>query len=118
MALDLLTQFRGWLSSILVPSFRPYWEAKKLHEGSPHGLFMRGMGLYRELTPAEIDAAVRCPRLSRAVELYEQCIARESREGRSLNHGLALHQLGQVWHRQGKLDAAQKTYHDALNILE
>lgn len=118
MIANLLTQFRGWLSSKLVPWFTPYWEAKKLHEGSPHGLFLRGKGLYRDLTPAEIEAATRCPRLARAIQLYEECIAREHSAGRLLNHGMALLQLGLVRHRQGKLDAAQQAYEGALAILE
>lgn len=118
MIAKLLTQLRGWLNSKLIPWFTPYWEARKLHEGSPHGLFSRGNGLYRALTSAEVEAAANCPRLARAVQLYEECLAREQSEGRPLNFGIALHQLGLVRHRQGKLDAAEKAYEGALDILE
>lgn len=115
MIANLLTQFRGWLGSKLVPWFTPYWEAKKFHEGSPHGLF--GRGFYHALTPDEIAVAAQCPRLARAIELYQECITREKNAGRLLNQGIALHQLGLVLHRQGKLDAASKVYEDALALL-
>jgi tetratricopeptide (TPR) repeat protein len=118
MIVNLLTQFQGWLSSRLVPWFTPYWEAKKLHEGSPHGLFTKGKGLYSALTSAEIEAAARCPRLDKAIRLYMECADRERDAGRVLNYGMALHQIGLVRHRQGKLDTAQKAYEDALAILE
>jgi len=116
MIKQLLTQFRGWLSSKLVPSFAPYWEAKKLHEGSPHGLFPRTF--YHALSAQEIQAAYRCPRLARAITLYEGCIERENSAGRHLNEGIALHQLGLVLHRQGKLVAARQAYEQAIGILE
>lgn len=116
MSRDLLTQLRGWISSKCVPWFAPYWEAKKLHEGSPHGLFPRDF--YHALSSEEILAAERCPRLQRAIELYRECIDRERSAGRVLNEGIALHQLGLVLHRQGKLGAAREAYEKALNILE
>jgi tetratricopeptide (TPR) repeat protein len=118
MTANILTQFRGWLSSKIVPWFTPYWEAKKLHEGSPHGLFTKGKGLYRALTPSEIEAAVLCPRLDRAIRLYMECADRERSAGRVLNCGMALHQIGLVRHRQGKLITAQEAYEDALALLE
>jgi hypothetical protein len=116
MIANLLTKFRGWLSSKTITWYAPYWEAKNLHEGSPHGLFTRGKGMYRDLTSAEVQAAARCPRLARALELYQECIDRERRAGRVLNQGMALHQLGLLLHRQGKLADAQKAFEDALCI--
>lgn len=118
MIANLLTQFRGWLSSKTVSWFAPYWEAKRLHERSPHGLFTKGKGLYRALTPADIESAAHCPRLARAIELYRECVDRERSAGRVFNHGMALHQLGLVWHRQGKIEKAQRAYEEALAILE
>ena len=118
MLTRLLTTLQSWLSAKLIPWYAPYWNAKKLHEGSPHGLFTRGKGLYRSLTAAEIEAAARCPRLARAVELYEECIDRERSEERVLNHGIALHQLGLLLHRQGRLGEARGAYEDALAVLE
>jgi len=118
MTTKFLTQLRGWFASKLVPWFTPYWEAKKLHEGSPHGLFTKGKGLYRDLTPLEIEDAAHCPRLARAIQLYQECVEREKDAERLLNHGMALHQIGLVRHRQGKLDTAQKAYEDALALLE
>jgi tetratricopeptide (TPR) repeat protein len=112
----LLTQFSGWLSSKTVPWFAPYWEAKKLHEGSPHGLFPRTF--FHALSAQEIQEADRCPRLARAITLYEECIEREKSAGRHLNEGIALHQLGLVLHRQGKLVAARQAYEQAIGILE
>ncbi len=108
-------QLRGWLASKLVPWFTPYWEAKKLHEGSPHGPFIRSF--YHALSIEEIQAAQRCPRLEKAIRLYQECIERERSAGRSINEGIALHQLGLVLHRQGKLVAARQAYEHALDIL-
>lgn len=116
MIKHLLTRFRGWLSSKLVPSFAPYWEAKKLHEGSPHGLFPRTF--YHTLSDQEIQAADCCPRLAKAITLYQECIERERSAGRHLNEGIAFHQLGLVLHRQGKLVAASQAYEHAIGILE
>ena len=116
MIKGMLTQFRGWISSKTVPWFAPYWEAKKLHEGSPHGLFPRAF--YHSLSAQEIQEANHCPRLARAITLYEICIEREKSAGRYFNEGIALHQLGLVLHRQGKLAAARKAYEQAIGILE
>ncbi len=116
MIKQLLTQFHGWLNSKTVSWFTPYWEAKKLHEGSPHGLFSRTY--YHALTEEEIEAASCCQRLKRAITLYQECIERERNAGRVLNEGIALHQLGLVLHRQGNLAAARKSYEHAIGILE
>jgi tetratricopeptide (TPR) repeat protein len=116
MIKQILTQFRGWISSKSVPWFAHYWEAKKLHEGSPHGLFLRTY--YHALSAQEIEEAEHCPRLARAIALYEECVQREQSAGRFLNEGVALHQLGLVLHRQGRLVAASKAYNQAISILE
>jgi tetratricopeptide (TPR) repeat protein len=111
-----MTQLRGWLSSKLYPWFAPYWEAKKLHEGSPHGLFPRTF--YHALTAEEILAAVACPRLARAITLYQACIEREKKAERCFNEGVAMQQLGLVLLRQAKLAAARQVFEQALDILE
>jgi tetratricopeptide (TPR) repeat protein len=116
MTTKLLSQFRGWLASRSLPWFAPFWKAKKLHESSPHGLFNRTF--YHALTPDEIEGAARCPQLAKAIELYKECIGREVAAGRIFNQGVALQQLGLVYHRQGKLDAARKAYQDGLDLFE
>jgi tetratricopeptide (TPR) repeat protein len=116
MMRNILNQFHGWLRSKTIPWFAPYWEAKKLHEGSPHGLFPRTY--YHALRDKEIHDAKQCPRLERAITLYKECIEREKNSGRHFNEGIALHQLGLVLHRQGKLVAARQAYGKAIEILE
>lgn len=116
MTHPLLTRLRDWLSAKTVPWYAPFYEAKKLHENSPNGLFPRSY--YHALSADEIQRAAACPRLARAIDLYRECIQREEDAGRVYNQGIALTQLGLVYHRQGKLEAARQVYQQALDILE
>jgi len=112
----VLLKLRQWLTSRHFSWYGLYINAKQLHEGSPHGLF--DDGYYHLLTETQKKAARECPRLNQAIEIYKKCIEIETMAGRIFNVGITHHQLGLLYHRQGRIEEACEEYNKAINLIK
>ena len=112
----MITRIYEWVFATFVRGYRRYVEAKRLHEGSPNGLFL---DTYSHLLTEEQKRAARaCPMLASAESLYRECLEAEDTPKKPFNQGMVHHQLGMLFHRQGRLDEARAEYQAALRVLE
>ena len=112
----MITRLRERLLAAFVPGYGRYVQAKRLHEGSPNGLFPQTY--FHLLTDEQKRAARACPMLARAESLYRECLETEGSPKKPFNQAVVHHQLGMLFHRQDRLAEARAEYQAALRVFE